>query len=265
MASVVARYADGVEGGGTWAERPAELAGINQRSIEALDGVGMDELGAMIERDLATLVARVRSYGDPPPSFRFHGGEQVRADTGLGILLGELLVHGWDIARTTGRPWPIDPADVELVVEGVERILPGWVDPERARRLTATYALRLRGQGTHVWSFRDGRLQVDADGRRPDVTISAQPVALLLVLYKRRPQWPAIARGRLLAWGRRPGSPSRWPAASTSPDAEPGYIRSGASTPIRARVLASTWRVASTSHQRALERAWSSVRTRHSP
>jgi uncharacterized protein (TIGR03083 family) len=205
VASVIARYADGVEGGGTWAERPAELADINQRSIEALEGVSMDELGAMIVRDLANLVARVRSYGDDPPSFRFHGGEEVRADTGLGILLGELLVHGWDIARTTGRPWPIDPADVELVVEGVERVLPGWVDPERARRLTATYALRLRGQGTtHLWSFRDGRLQVGQDGRRPDVTISAHPAALLLVLYKRRPQWRAIARGRMLAWGRRP-------------------------------------------------------------
>jgi uncharacterized protein (TIGR03083 family) len=204
VASVVVRYAEGVEGGGTWAEHPAELAGINQNSIDALDGVPMDELGARIERDLAGLVARVRSAGDPPPSFRFHGGEEVRADTGLGILLGELLVHGWDIARTTGRPWAIDPADVELVVEGVERVLPGWVDPERARSLTATYALRLRGQGTHVWSFRDGRLQVGADGRRPDVTISAHPVALLLVLYKRRSQWPAIGRGRLLAWGRRP-------------------------------------------------------------
>ena len=203
VASVVTRYAEGPEGG-TWAERPAELADINQRSIDALEGVRMEELGARIDRDLNALIAQVRSYGDPPPSFRFHGGEEVRADTGLGILLGELLVHGWDIARATGRPWPIDPADAELVVEGVEPVLPGWVDPERARRLTATYALRLRGQGTHVWSFREGRLQVHGDGRRPDVTISAEPVALLLVLYKRRSQWPAIARGRLLAWGRRP-------------------------------------------------------------
>jgi hypothetical protein len=36
------------------------------------------------------------------------------------------------------------------------------------------------------------------------VSISADPAALLLVLYKRRSQWPAIARGKLLAWGRRP-------------------------------------------------------------
>lgn len=76
VASVVTRYAEGPEGGGTWAERPADLAGINQRSIEVLGGVAMEELGARIDRDVATLVAQVRSYGDPPPSFRFHGGER---------------------------------------------------------------------------------------------------------------------------------------------------------------------------------------------
>jgi hypothetical protein len=53
-------------------------------------------------------------------------------------------------------------------------------------------------------------------------------------------------------------------AAGLEPGPWPGYIRSGASTLIRPRVLASTWRVALTSHQRALERAWSSPRTRHS-
>ena len=204
VATVVPRYAAGPEGRGTWVAHPRDLSALNQDEIQALEATDMAELAATVGRDLAGLADQVRAYGERPPSFRFHGGEQVPADAALGILLGELVVHGWDIARAAGRPWPIDPADVELIVEGVEAVLPGWVDHDRARALTATYELRLRGQGTHVWSFHDGRLEVGAATHRPDVRISADPVALLLVLYKRRSQWPAVARGRLLAWGRRP-------------------------------------------------------------
>jgi hypothetical protein len=40
--------------------------------------------------------------------------------------------------------------------------------------------------------------------RRVDAHISADPATLLLVVYRRRSQWPQIAAGRLLAWGRRP-------------------------------------------------------------
>jgi hypothetical protein len=39
---------------------------------------------------------------------------------------------------------------------------------------------------------------------RPDVVISADPAAFILVVYKRRGQWPAILSGKLAAWGRKP-------------------------------------------------------------
>ena len=64
---------------------------------------------------------------------------------------------------------------------------------------------------------------------------------------------------------RRARSSGREPGAAPGRAPPGGHIRSGASMPIRPRMLARTWRVALTSHQRALERAWSSVRTRHSP
>lgn len=203
VVSVARRYIDGPEGRGTWVPDPRDLAALNDTQIEALADLDMAGLAARLRRDLAALAAQLRAYGTAPPSFRFHGGEPVAADVALGILLGELVVHGWDLARAVGRPWPVDRGDVELILDGVEPILPGWVDPARAGHLTATFEVRLRGGSTRRWAFRNGRLKVAA-GDRPDVTISADPVALLLVFYGRQSQWPHIARGRLLAWGRRP-------------------------------------------------------------
>jgi uncharacterized protein (TIGR03083 family) len=204
VVTVARRYIDGPEGRGTWVPDPRDLGALNDAQIDTLAGLDMEELAARLRRDLSALAVQVRAYGAGPPSFQFHGGEEVAADAALGILLGELVVHGWDIARVTAHPWPIDGGDVELILEGVEPILPGWVDPDAAGDLTATFEVRLRGGGTHVWSFRRGRLAVAPAGRRPDVRISADPVALLLVFYRRQSQWPHVARGRMLAWGRRP-------------------------------------------------------------
>jgi uncharacterized protein (TIGR03083 family) len=204
VVTVARRFIDRPEGRGTWVPDPRDLGALNDAQIRALGDPDLAALAAGLRRDLTELAVQVRAYGTAPPSFRFHGGEEVAADVALGILLGELVVHGWDIARVVASPWPIERGDVELILDGVEPILPGWVDPDRAGDLTATFEVRLRGGSVRVWSFRNGRLRVGADGRRPDVRISADPAALLLVFYRRQSQWPHIARGRMLAWGRRP-------------------------------------------------------------
>ena len=109
------------------------------------------------------------------------------------------------VAQAIRQPWPIDPGHVALIMEGLAPIVPGWVDVDRARGFTATFEVRLRGQATHVFAFQDGQLRVNPGDPGPiDAHISADPSALLLVLYRRQSQWRHIARGRLLAWGRRP-------------------------------------------------------------
>jgi uncharacterized protein (TIGR03083 family) len=205
LATVVVRYVDGPQGRGAWTRTPLDLPALNRDQIAALGAAGVAELAAWLRRDLAVLREQVEGFRGEPPSFRFHGGERVRGDVALGILLGELLVHGWDVARTLRQPWPIDPDHAALVVEALDPILPGWVRPERVEGLNATFEVRPRGHAGHVWAFRDGRLRVNPPDPGPvDVHLSADPAALLLVLYRRQSHWRHLAAGRMLAWGRRP-------------------------------------------------------------
>jgi hypothetical protein len=86
----------------------------------------------LLDEAVEAVISQVEAYGDASPSYRFHGGEMVGADVALGILLGELLVHGYDLARTMRRSWPVTREQVSLIWSGVEPILPGWVYPDRS-------------------------------------------------------------------------------------------------------------------------------------
>ena len=205
LATVVVRYADGPKGRGTWTSTPLELPALNHDQMQALGAAAAGDLAARLCQELATLQAQIRGYGSRLPSFRFHGGQPVRADIALGLLLGELVVHGHDIARALRRPWPIDPGHAALITEALNPILPGWVRSDRIQVFTATFELTLRGHATYIWAFRNGRLQVNPP--RPgkvDVHVSGDPAALLLVFYARESPWKHIATGRILAWGRKP-------------------------------------------------------------
>ena len=126
-------------------------------------------------------------------------------------LLNETIMHGGDIAHAAGRPWPIKPAHAAMVlgrfiVPVVQSLDPrAMVDAERAAGLRATYDLRIRGGDRFHFVFNDGVLRIeDPSPGKVDCHISADPVALLRVLWNRQSQWSAIAKGKLLAWGRKP-------------------------------------------------------------
>lgn len=139
-------------------------------------------------------------------------------------LLNEAIMHGHDIAKAEGRPWPIDPAHAALVFEGfiwpiIAALDPrAMVDQAKAAGVRATYDIRMRGASSYHLTFDDGTLSIDPpSSRRVDCHISADPAALLLVAWNRQSQWTAIAKGKLVAWGRKPWLGPRFRALMRNP------------------------------------------------
>lgn len=141
-------------------------------------------------------------------------------------LLGETVVHGWDIARAAGRPWRIEPAHAALVVRGflvpvLLAVGPRLLDGPGAGAASGRYLLRVRGgEGFEPAEFP---LELGADGMRPggpgrvDCRMSVDPVGFLLLFFGRIGVGSAVARGKLLVWGRKPWLAARLHAALPSP------------------------------------------------
>jgi hypothetical protein len=125
--------------------------------------------------------------------------------------LNETVLHGYDIAHAARRPWRIEPAHAAMVL--ARFIVPVvrandprvFVNVAKAAGLRATYDVRIRGGEAFHFIFDDGALTIeDPSPRKIDCHISADPVAFLLVVWARQSQWSAIAKGKLMAWGRKP-------------------------------------------------------------
>jgi uncharacterized protein (TIGR03083 family) len=205
VATVVPRYAKFPHGTQRLAETPADLPRLNADEIEALGQRPVAELIDVLEQAVEAVIRQVEAYGDQPPEYRFHGGELVPADVALGILLGELVIHGWDLANAMHRNWPVTRQQVWLIWAGVEPVLPGWVEPARSAGHQAAYEVHLGDGRRHVLCFTGGRLSTELpSGCQIDCHVGGSPQTILLILYRRLSPWRAALTGRVLAWGRRP-------------------------------------------------------------
>ncbi|MFF3562193.1 maleylpyruvate isomerase family mycothiol-dependent enzyme [Streptomyces sp. NPDC002574] len=132
-------------------------------------------------------------------------------------LVAHMLGHGWDIAAALRRPHMIDAAAVEATVPFVMTAMPRVLSAA-ADGHTACYDLRVRGGSRFAVTFSGGAAEVTPElPGRADVTIVAEPVTFLLIALGRRTATGAVARGKILAWGRKPWLAPAFPSLFTAP------------------------------------------------
>jgi len=190
------------------ADFPTRLAAANGATIAMVDHIDAARLAEVITAG-AQRFLELAAAADPQMECAtpWYGPRRTRTvDCLTALALGELTVHGHDIATGTGRPWPISAEHAKLILGTVcPEMSPLVVRPEAGRGTPVTYEVRLRGNGPrYVIRVADGTAEVRAVGGPVDCVISADPVTYLLVVYGRIPLGRALLRGGMLAWGRRP-------------------------------------------------------------
>jgi hypothetical protein len=197
-------YIDWASGGTSPLADIAERGNLNGRLIVELGVRDKDRLARM-------LLDRIQSYldatahRDPAQRVVWHAGSIITLSMVSCLAVGEMMVHGYDIAKAAKKPWLIDPKAACLFVGAIAPALPLFVNTARIAGLNASYELRLRGGPAFVLRVDSGTARVERPSEKPvDVHVSADPVAAFLLLYGRVSQWPLMAQGKIFAWGRKP-------------------------------------------------------------
>ena len=142
---------------------------------------------------------------DGDPIFELFRGVELPLSTLLAVELGEVLVHGYDIARASGLAWPIGRAQAAAAAAGLLPLLPHLVDRQAAAGRRVRLELRIRAGERAVLDFDDGALHISrSEGQPVDCRVSVDPVTYLLLTYGRIGPLAPMLQGRLAAWGRRP-------------------------------------------------------------
>lgn len=165
------------------------------------------DLGRVADRIDASVASFVElaAADDWTATKHWHGGLEVPVYTLASILVTEPGLHGLDIARAAGEPWKLPSSHGQLAIEGLLPILPHFVNREATATLSAVYRLDVRGGSTIYIRVSEGALGLSLEQPGAvDCRISADPVAYVLVGYGRMSQWGAIAKGKIIAFGRKP-------------------------------------------------------------
>jgi hypothetical protein len=178
------------------------LALGNARELDRLGERQIPVLRQLLDSAVDEYATVIAARSDGGPVETLFGPEDPAAMTAA--LVGEQLVHGFDLARAVGRHWPIDPDAARLTLNGMAPFLPYLVDAEAIRRVRARIEVRIVGAPRFTLVLDHGGATVEPADGRCDCWIQAQPVPYLLLGYGRVNRWLPLLRRQIRAGGRRP-------------------------------------------------------------
>lgn len=183
-------------------EPPSDWPAFSLSVRAGITETNQHELARML---LAETDILLQDAGDDPHAPRtLYNQETTAANVAAGFL-GELLLHGMDLAALTGAAVQLNTRQANAIIAQQMALAPSFVDRERARKCPGTYHLRFRGGDEFTYKMEDGLLCVEP-GRpdRADCHMIADPVAFVLVSLGRMSQVKAGLTGKIIGYGRKP-------------------------------------------------------------
>jgi hypothetical protein len=175
---------------------PTDRAGSHRRSLAAMAQRGSHQLGAELQLSIGAFLDATggRAAEDLLPWHQ----RSLPCGTMTCLLIGEQLLHEYDMAQTLDTEWSIEAEPARLAVQAVLPLLPVLVDSEAAKGVDATYVLAVRGGPRVMARFRDSTGRIDPPEHGPiDCHLSGDPVAWLLALYGRVSWEELLQTGRV--------------------------------------------------------------------
>jgi uncharacterized protein (TIGR03083 family) len=206
LVNVGVRYAGMVQGEplGYESLAPEECTRMNDQLIADIPESDPVKLAALIHEVTERLLEATERCDDEQ-TVLWHCQTHLPIPHLVAIATAEHLVHGYDMAVAVQRPWPITPEQAALALFGYGAAYGLCVNPATTAGHTAGYGIEFRTGERFTIRFVDGEYLVEAPDSGPvDCTISADPVAFLLVGAGRMTQWEAIALGVMEVGGDRP-------------------------------------------------------------
>lgn len=187
------------------ADRPSEVSLLNQCELEAAMAP-VTELADQLQAIAPELNALFDEVAEQGRALPFHCGVLVDGTTWQTNWLGELLIHGYDIARAVKVPWETAEFDMLVIARGLMQIGPAYVKPGRRSQADTAVAVELPGARPYLIHIHQGTgdLRVRRADDRLDAVLRMPASIFALLLYQRIGALGATRRGLRLVGGRRP-------------------------------------------------------------